>query len=197
VIVFICVCVDVAEDVSCLWNRDGALQYMHSLNIDIEKMEEEIQKLDVEATNVVEENKGKNDNWQQVCCPESRGHVSRRHYLFGPKHSTFGGCVFLLPLLGACARCTCVRGADCVVAVQIKISTMERVDKLTKQDEQLVESIEKTQEIISKLVLRARSICRYPTSVRLWINLIASGRACACAACLSCVYRVWACNAST
>ena len=43
-----------------------ALQYMHSLNIDIEKMEEEIRKLDVEATNAVEENKGKNDNWQQV-----------------------------------------------------------------------------------------------------------------------------------
>ena len=43
-----------------------ALQYMHSLNIDIEKMEEEIRKLNVEATVAVAENKGKDDHWQQV-----------------------------------------------------------------------------------------------------------------------------------
>ena len=44
----------------------GCLQYMHSLNIDIEKMEEEIRQLDVEATQAVAENKGKDDQWQQV-----------------------------------------------------------------------------------------------------------------------------------
>ena len=42
------------------------LQYMHSLNIDIEKMEEEIRQLNVESTNAVAENKGKDDHWQKV-----------------------------------------------------------------------------------------------------------------------------------
>lgn len=46
--------------------HDFGCQYMHSLNIDIEKMEEEIRQLDVEATQAVAENKGKDDQWQQV-----------------------------------------------------------------------------------------------------------------------------------
>ena len=39
---------------------------MHSLNIDIEKMEEEIRQLNIESTNAVAENKGKDDHWQKV-----------------------------------------------------------------------------------------------------------------------------------
>ena len=66
-------------------------QYMHSLNIDIEKMEEEIRQLTEEAERAVTENKGKDDHWQQI-----------------------------------------------------KVNTMERVDKITMQDEQLEANIAKT-----------------------------------------------------
>lgn len=41
-------------------------QYMHSLNIDIDKMEDEIKSLQAEASKAVAENKGKDDHWQQV-----------------------------------------------------------------------------------------------------------------------------------
>jgi hypothetical protein len=51
----------------------GGVQYMHSLNIDIEKMEEEIRQLDVEATQAVAENKGKDDQWQQVSQSQNGG----------------------------------------------------------------------------------------------------------------------------
>lgn len=39
---------------------------MHSLNMDIEKMEEEIKALQAEAQQAVAENKGKDDLWQQL-----------------------------------------------------------------------------------------------------------------------------------
>ena len=81
-------------------------QYMHSLNIDIEKMEEEIRQLTEEAKRAVTENKGKDDHWQQI-----------------------------------------------------KVNTMERVDKITTQDEQLEANIAKTQDIIKRLDAKARAIC--------------------------------------
>ena len=40
-------------------------QYMHSLNLDIDKMEDEIKNLHVEAEQAMAENKGNNDHWQQ------------------------------------------------------------------------------------------------------------------------------------
>ena len=40
-------------------------QYMHSLNLDIDKMEDEIKSLHMEAEQAMAENKGNNDNWQQ------------------------------------------------------------------------------------------------------------------------------------
>ncbi len=41
-------------------------QYMHSLNLDIDKMEDEIKSLQAEASKAVAENKGKDDHWQQL-----------------------------------------------------------------------------------------------------------------------------------
>mmetsp|Transcript_35902 Transcript_35902/g.88341 ORF Transcript_35902/g.88341 Transcript_35902/m.88341 type:complete len:644 (+) Transcript_35902:28-1959(+) len=41
-------------------------QYMHSLNMDIDKMEDEIKNLQAEAAKAVAENKGKDDHWQQL-----------------------------------------------------------------------------------------------------------------------------------
>jgi hypothetical protein len=38
---------------------------MHSLNLDIEKMEEEIKSLHAEAEQAMAENKGNNDHWQE------------------------------------------------------------------------------------------------------------------------------------
>lgn len=39
---------------------------MHSLNMDIDKMEDEIKSLQAEASKSVAENKGKDDHWQQL-----------------------------------------------------------------------------------------------------------------------------------
>jgi DNA-binding protein YbaB len=41
-------------------------QYMHSLNMDIDKMEDEIKTLQSEASKSVAENKGKDDHWQTL-----------------------------------------------------------------------------------------------------------------------------------
>lgn len=45
-------------------------------------------------------------------------------------------------------------------AEQIKVNTMERVDKLATQDRQLQADIEKTQLLIKRLDSAARGICR-------------------------------------
>ena len=119
------------------------LQYMHSLNIDIEKMEEEIRQLNVESTNAVAENKGKDDHWQKVSLP------------------TMAKCP-LLDLHGQLALdpdgllLTFLTGD----AAQIKVNTMERVDKLASQDKQLQADIENTQLLIKRLDSAARGICR-------------------------------------
>jgi hypothetical protein len=39
---------------------------MHSLNMDIDKMEDEIKSLQSEASKALAENKGKDDHWQQL-----------------------------------------------------------------------------------------------------------------------------------
>jgi hypothetical protein len=44
---------------------------------------------------------------------------------------------------------------------QIKVNTMERVNKLTLQDEQLEAGIANIQRIIKSLDVAARGICRY------------------------------------
>uniref|UniRef100_A0A6U2J1Z8 ODAD1 central coiled coil region domain-containing protein n=1 Tax=Hemiselmis andersenii TaxID=464988 RepID=A0A6U2J1Z8_HEMAN len=41
-------------------------QYMHSLNMDIDKMDDEIKDLQGEASKALAENKGKDDHWQQL-----------------------------------------------------------------------------------------------------------------------------------
>jgi hypothetical protein len=45
-------------------------------------------------------------------------------------------------------------------AAQIKVNTMERVDKLASQDTQLQADIENTQLLIKRLDSAARGICR-------------------------------------
>ena len=117
---------------------------MHSLNIDIEKMEEEIRQLDVEATQAVAENKGKDDQWQQVS--QSREDVDLRLVVIVCKNGQ--GSVL--------TRRACVE--------QIKVNTMERVNKLTLQDEKLETGIAETQLLIKRLDTAARQICRYHTS---------------------------------
>lgn len=82
-------------------------QYMHSLNMDIEKMEEEIKALQAEAQQAVAENKGKDDLWQQL-----------------------------------------------------KQDTLEKVHRLSEQDEQLKTKITATQQLIKELSTSARSICK-------------------------------------
>jgi hypothetical protein len=47
---------------------------------------------------------------------------------------------------------------------QIKVNTMERVNKLTLQDEKLETSIAETQLLIKRLDTAARQICRYRTT---------------------------------
>ena len=43
---------------------------------------------------------------------------------------------------------------------QIKVNTMDRVNKLSVQDEQLKSSIDNTQRLIKSLDIASRGICR-------------------------------------
>lgn len=130
-----------------------ALQYMHSLNFDIEKMEEEIRQLNVEATVAVAENKGKDDHWQQVFVRERGGGTVRE------RGRDMEGCVCAV----GCVWFVCCRYVTLMHDVgseQIKVNTMERVNKLSLQDEQLKSNIDNTQHLIKSLDIAARGICR-------------------------------------
>ena len=117
---------------------EHGLQYMHSLNMDIEKMEEDIRQLNAEATVAVAENRGKDDHWQQV------KEIKR---------------LYRDALI--CVHSECLNLKDDLGTEQIKVNTMERVNKLTLQDEQLEAGIANIQRIIKSLDVAARGICRF------------------------------------
>ena len=72
---------------------------MHSLNIDIEKMEEEIRQLNIESTNAVAENKGKDDHRQKVSSVQHCHMYTRTADLRGQIVLDSGGLLLMFGIL--------------------------------------------------------------------------------------------------